>query len=341
MQHMAIDEPRAFRLLAPEDLAQAIRWAGADPHNHVFLAGGGDLMEQLKTQWRNPFTIIDLKRLPGLRGLQPTAEGGLRIGALTRLAELAREPRLDGELAALRDAAGRVATPQIRNLATLGGNLLQDSRCSYYRSGRQCLRAGGDLCDAYYGFHQEHAILGASRCYTVTPSDLTPALVALDARVLVQGPEGARDLPLEQLFSATDQDLRRMHRLAPGEVLTAVEIRPRPGRRSAFVKYAARKSWDFALASAAVALELKQHRVVDARIVLGGVAAVPWLCPAARELLRGREPDAQTIDHAADLALVGADPLPGNRYKVPLARKAVAEALRRSLALSAAPPSLL
>lgn len=328
MRHVAIDEPRAFRLLAPRDLEQAIDRAAA-PGDPVFLAGGGDLMEQLKTRWRTPSLVIDLNALEPLRGMGPRPNGELRFGALTRLAELARADGLGSEFDALRQAAGRVASPQIRARATLGGNLLQDSRCPYYRGGRQCLRAGGDICDAYYGFHQEHALFGAAGCYTISPSDLAPALVALDARVRVQGPDGARELPLQGLFNPADQDLRRMHRLGPGEVLIEIRLTPRPGRRSAFVKYAPRRSWDFARVSAAAALELENERVARTRIVLGAVAATPWPCADAQAYLLGKALNAETIARAADLTLLRAAPLPGNRYKLPLVRQAVTEVLER------------
>jgi xanthine dehydrogenase YagS FAD-binding subunit len=324
MLHIAIDDPRPFTRLAPNDLTEAAT-LGAQP-DAVFIAGGGDLLDQLKTRRLTPATLVDLKGLPGLRGVEE-ADGALSIGALTTLSAIARDPRLRAATPALCVAASRVATPQIRNTATLGGNLLQDSRCAYYREGWHCRRAGGRTCYAHEGLNGEHAIFGGGPCWTVTPSDLAPVLVALGAELAVQGKDGERRFPVADLFVDPMADVRRMHALAAGEILTRVRIPTAPPRRAHFIKIAVRGAWDFALASAAVAASMDEGRLIGCRIVLGGVAPTPWRCREAESVLEGTEPTPDRIEAAADAALADAEPEPDNAYRVALVRQAVAEAL--------------
>jgi xanthine dehydrogenase YagS FAD-binding subunit len=324
MRHIAIDTPKPFTRVAPKDLAgAAVLGARGEA---VFIAGGGDLLDQLKSRMRTPEMVVDLKGLPGLRRVDES-DGMLSIGALTTLAAIARDPRLRSLTPALCIAAARVATPQIRNTATLGGNLLQDSRCPYYREGWHCRRAGGRRCFANRGLNEGHAIFGGGPCWTVTPSDLAPVVAALDAHVAIQGPRGERRLPAADLFVGPLKDEQRMHALEAGEILTRVEVPVASGRRSHFVKVAVRGAWDFALASAAVAVSLSDGRLVDCRIVLGGVAPIPWRCFQAERALEGAEPTTDRIDAAADAALIDAEPEPDNAYRVALVRQAVVEAL--------------
>ena len=186
------------------------------------MAGGSDLLDQLKQHRRTPRYVINLKSIPNLRSLNVTNDQ-ISIGALTTLGELERHAELRGLCAALVVAASRVATPQIRNVGTIGGNLLQDSRCPYYRGPWYCYRAGGIQCDARHGENQEHAILGGNRCYTVSPSDTAPALIALDARVTVRGAD-SREMPLEDLFMPPGENITVMHRLTPGTVLSHITV---------------------------------------------------------------------------------------------------------------------
>jgi xanthine dehydrogenase YagS FAD-binding subunit len=324
MRHIAIDSPKPFTRMAPTDLAEATVLGAR--RETVFIAGGGDLLDQLKTRLRTPATVVDLKGLPALRGVEET-DGALTVGALTTLAAMARDQRLRALVPALCVAASRVATPQIRNTATLGGNLLQDSRCPYYREGWHCRRAGGHSCFAHEGLDHGNAVFGGGPCWTVTPSDLAPVLVALDAEVRIQGPRRQRRLPAAELFVAPGTDVRRMHALERGEVLTHIQLRAVPGRRSHFVKIALRGSWDFALASAAVAADLSNGHLQDCRIVLGALAATPWRCFRAESELEGVEPTADRLQAAADAALAGAELQPDNGYRVALAHQAVVEAL--------------
>jgi xanthine dehydrogenase YagS FAD-binding subunit len=324
MRHIAIDDPKPFERVAPTDLAEASA-AGARPGT-VLFAGGGDLLDQLKTRRLTPATLVDLKGLPGLRGVEET-DGAVAVGALTTLAAVARDPRLRSSAPALCIAASRVATPQIRNAATLGGNLLQDSRCAYYREGWPCRRAGGRTCYAHEGLNGEHAVFGGGPCWTVTPSDLAPVLVALDAELSVHGPGGERRMPAADLFVDPVADVQRMHALEPGEILTRVRIPAEPGRRSHFVKVAVRGAWDFALASAAVAAEVTDGRLTACRVVLGGVAPTPWRCLRAEAVLEGAEPTSDRIQAAAAAAVSDAEPEPKNAYRVALVRQAVVDAL--------------
>jgi xanthine dehydrogenase YagS FAD-binding subunit len=328
---IGIDEPASFRLLEPASLEEAARMLEEHGTGAALLAGGCDLLEKIKTQWIRPEVVVNLKTV---RGLDKVSAG--EIGALATLARVAREPGSgepeSGEPAlpaALRQAAAKVATPQIRNVGTLGGNLLQDSRCPYYRGPWHCYRAGGITCDAVRGFTYEHALWGGERCYTVSPSDTAPALVALGAEAEVFGKDGKlRVMPIEKLFALPSYDITSMHTLAHGEILTRIRLpAARPGARSAFRKAAMRESWDFALASAAVYVEMEGEVCREARVVLGAVAPVPWRAREAENALRrGKLKDR--LEDAARAAVAGAEPLPHNGYKIGLVKGLVREALQ-------------
>jgi xanthine dehydrogenase YagS FAD-binding subunit len=268
-----------------------------------------------------------------MRGVQSSkgvGDGTLftyRIGALTTLGELERHTELRQVVSGLVKATARVATPQIRNVGTLGGNLLQDSRCSYYRGPWYCYRAGGIQCDAHHGINKEHAIFGGNRCYTVTLSDIAPILVALDAVAQVRNSERDVEVPLANLFTPPDENITTMHRLKADEILTEIVVRVRARQRSTFIKYAMRNGWDFALASVAVALRVEHDLCREVRIVLGGVAPVPWRSLSAEQALEGNSLSVRQIDAAAHAATEGARPLQHNEYKVALVRKLVRSAL--------------
>jgi xanthine dehydrogenase YagS FAD-binding subunit len=322
---IAADEPLAFELLSPRSLDEAVELAARHGQDCALMAGGSDLLDQMKQHRRTPRYVINLKAIPDLRSLQITDER-ITIGALTTLGELERHPELRRLCPALGLAASRVATPQIRNVGTLGGNLLQDSRCPYFRGPWNCYRAGGIQCDARHGVNQEHAIFGGNRCYTVSPSDTAPALVALGASVTVRGTE-TREMPLEELFMPPSDNITVMHRLTSGTVLSQISVPVRAGVRSTFIKYAMRNSWDFALASVAAALRIDGGVTRDVRIVLGGVAPIPWRSVDAERELDGRALDRVTIESAAQAAVAAARPLAHNEYKIALVTKLVRAAL--------------
>jgi xanthine dehydrogenase YagS FAD-binding subunit len=322
---IAADEPLAFELLSPRSLDEAVDLAARHGQDCALMAGGSDLLDQLKLHKRTPRYVINLKSIPDLRSLNVSSDR-IAIGALTTLGELERHADLRRLCPALGMAASRVATPQIRNVGTLGGNLLQDSRCPYYRGPWYCYRAGGIQCDARHGMNQEHAIFGGNRCYTVSPSDTAPALIALGASVTVRGAD-TREMPLEGLFMPPGENITVMHRLMPGTVLSQISVPVRPGMRSTFVKYAMRNSWDFALASVGAALRIDGGMARDVRVVLGGVAPIPWRNVDSERELEGKALDRMTIESAAQAAVAGAHPLAQNEYKVPLVKKLVRAAL--------------
>ena len=324
---VGIDEARPFELLSPRSVDEAMELAARHGRDAALLAGGCDLIDQLKHQWNAPHYVINLKTIPGLRYAK-VSSNEVQLGALATLGEIERNAELARVLPGLVKAASRVATPQIRNAGTLGGNLLQDSRCPYYRGPWYCYRAGGIQCDAHHGINQEHAIFGGSRCYTVTPSDTAPMLVALDAQVSIASPSGERVRPLAEVFVPPAENILVMHRLAPGEILTGLRVPLETNQRSTFLKYAMRNSWDFALASVAVAFTADAGKVRDVRVVLGGVAPIPWRSEAAERELEGKPLTDANIESTAQAATQGAQPLQHNRYKIALVRKLVRTALK-------------
>ncbi|HEX6798169.1 MAG TPA: FAD binding domain-containing protein [Ktedonobacterales bacterium] len=318
-EHTAAETPReAVALLA----------ASAD-HSARLIAGGTDLLTLMKAGIETPRQLIDLKPARGdLRYLRFDPDGTLRLGALTTLAEVERHPEIAVRLPILTQAVRDAATPQLRAAATIAGNLLQRNRCWYYRGDFRCWLKGGDECFARDGQNQYQAIFEASPCVAVHPSDLAPALLALDAGVLMQGPAGARVIPLEQLFAAPTEAEREDHRLGADEVITELHVPPQPeGASGAYLKAMERQAWSFALASVAAQLSLRDGVVVRARLVLGGVANVPWRVRTAEDALMGQPLTAELAATAAERALTGATPLAHNGYKVPLAR----ELLRRAI----------
>jgi xanthine dehydrogenase YagS FAD-binding subunit len=271
-------------------------------------------------------SVSPSEKVPGLKDVTPSCDN-IFIGALTTLGKIQRNAELRRLTPGLVKAAARVATPQIRNIGTLGGNLLQDSRCPYYRGPWYCYRAGGIVCDAHHGINTEHVIFGGDRCYTVAPSDTAPMLVALEAIATIQGRSGTAQTPLHELFVTPSEDILVMHRLKPDQVLVQVMIPVRSGQRSTFLKFTMRNAWDFALASLGVALTVDGGRCRDCRIVLGGVAPTPWRSYAAETAVEGKPLNNLTIEDAARAAVEGAKPLRHNEYKIGLVKKLVRTAL--------------
>jgi xanthine dehydrogenase YagS FAD-binding subunit len=316
----------SFAYARPTSVTEAVKQLVAEKGRP--LAGGTDLLGCLRDRVLTAPALVSLKRVPTLGGIEPTADGGLRIGALTTIAELAADERVRSRYAALAEAAASVASPQLRNQGTIGGNLCQQPRCWYYRGEFHCLRKGGDVCYAAAGENAGHCIFGGEPCYIVHASDTAPALGALGAQVRIVGPKGTRDVPLEGFHVLPKVDVRRETVLEPGEVLTEVRLpAPNAGLRSTYRKVRARASWDFALVGAAIALRLEGGTVREARVFLSGVAPVPWRSPSTEAALNGQRLDAATIDRAAAAATEGAEPLEQNAYKIPLLRGLLQERL--------------
>ena len=306
-----------------DDAAKALATEGAQA-----LAGGTDLLGCLRDQVLEAQTLVSLRQLRELRGLAETAEGGLRIGVLTTIAEVAEHDAVRRRYAALAEAAASVGSPQLRNQGTIGGNLCQKPRCWYYRGAFQCLRKSGDVCFAVAGESRYHCIFGGGPCYMVHPSDTAAALLALGAHLRIAGRQGSRTGTVEGFHVPPSEDVRRETRLEAGEIVAEI-ILPPPGAglRSTYRKVRTRAAWDFALVGVAVALRLDGRTVREARIALSGVAPVPWRAKAAEKALAGRTLDTGTIARAAAAAVEGAEPLGDNAYKVQLLRGLVAERL--------------
>jgi xanthine dehydrogenase YagS FAD-binding subunit len=315
-----------FAYVRPGTLTEAVKWlSGPGARAH---AGGTDLLGCLRDEVFGAETVVSLTKLDELRGVAATSDGGLRIGALATVAEIAAHAVIKEKYAGLSQAASLVASPQLRNQGTIGGNLCQRPRCWYFRGDYACTRKGGELCYAIEGENQYHAIFGGGACWIVHPSDTAPALVALDAKFRIVGPKGSRTVPAEKFFVLPDEHAQKETVLEAGEVLTEILLPPPPaGQASAYRKVRARGSWDFAMAGIATAVVLKAGKVADARIVLSGVAPAPWRLQAVEKLVIGQKLDAKLVAKAADLAVVGAKPLAQNAYKVPLVRGIVEEAL--------------
>lgn len=324
---------KPFGLVRPTTLVRARELVLAKPEARVLRAGGIDLLDRMKEGLDAPELLVELSRVAG-HGSPLEGADTMVFAASTTLAELAAgtEPGAD----ALREAAREAATPSIRNVATLGGNLLQRPRCWYFRNRELvCLKKGGDTCLAISGDNRYHAILGAGPSYIVHPSSLASALLALDARAIVwsasdQQPDGSsRSIPLAELFVGPKQDPMREHVLAPGEILLVIGVPTTPARRSAYQAVREKQSHDWPLAEAAVALRLEGGVMKDVRVALGHVAPIPWLAKEAMQLLEGQAPSAALFAEAAAAALAPAKPLAGNAYKVPLCKGLLREVLHR------------
>jgi xanthine dehydrogenase YagS FAD-binding subunit len=323
-----------FQLFQPANLAGAtdlLRRYGADAW---LLSGGMDTFDWLKDRAKAPRVIVDVGAIEGLRSVEPTADG-VRIGALTSLTDMAEHPEIARRFALLAKAANKVATPQIRNQGSIAGNVAQDTRCWYYRSGWPCYRAGGNVCfaNAPAALNREHAIFEAARCVAVTPSDTAPALVALDARIEIHHRSGSRMVSAENFFIGPATDITRMTVLEPHEMITHIHL-PTAWAEKAhyFEKVSDRKSWDFALANVASALDIEGGVIRQARIVVGGVAARPLRMRRVESYLTGRRVDEATLEEAGRLAVEGARPLQFNAFKVALTRNLVKRAIRDAAA---------
>jgi xanthine dehydrogenase YagS FAD-binding subunit len=301
---------RAFDYVRGDGVQDVIELlAAADDGAVRPLAGGTDLLTLMKADLVTPQELVDIKRLGDLPGgIEETAQG-VALGALTTLAEIEQNPLLGERYRVLAEAAAVAATPQLRNMATLGGNLLQRPRCWYFRNTLfHCWLKGGDECQAYDGENQQHALYGGGPCYAVHPSDLPQALLALDAQVRLRGPQGERTLPIADFYALPTPERRSETTIAPNELILAVELPGLPsGTRSIYLKAMDRKVWAFALVSVAARLQVEEGVITDTRLVLGGVAPIPWRATAAEGELLGQPPTAATFTRAAEAALAGAE----------------------------------
>lgn len=331
---------KAFEWVSPLSVEEAVGLLKSAPAAQDMdeaarpLAGGQDLLTTMKDYLTRPARVVNLKGIRGLDRIESDGRKGLRIGALVTLAQLEEHAVVRRDFPGLAEAAHSVATQQIRNLGTVGGNLCQRPRCWYYRLEEAvCLKKGGSECFAAKGENKYNAIFGGGPSYIVHPSDLAPVLVALGASVSVTGADGHRRIPLDKFFTLPSEgSIRRENVLKNDEIITEIQVPASPfAVRSTYLKFKERESLDFALASVAAAVELgADKRVRAARIVLGGVAPVPWRVPKAEEFLKGKVLDADALAEAARLALEGAEPLAQNAYKIPLTQTLVRRALAKA-----------
>jgi len=320
---------RPFTFVEPTSLDEVIRLLAAGQSQTRLIAGGSDLLGELKDEVVSYERLVSLAGVEELRHIQEES-GGLRLGALVTLAQLEYEPRLQGPYRILAEAARSVATPEIRTQGTLGGNLCQRPRCLYYRQAlTPCLKKGGADCPARDSLYQAYlSIMGGHGCYSVHASDLAPPLLALDAQVSLVGPSGARALPLEEFFTGPEQDVRRENVLAADEVLTAVLLpAARPEWQGTYLKARERTAGDFPVVSVAVGYALDAGLIRQVRLVLGGVAPVPWRSPAAEAVLSDQQPSPALAARAATAAFGEAKPLAHNAFKVEIGHALVERAI--------------
>ncbi len=297
----------------------------------MVIAGGTDLLGELKEYIETPAKVVNLKTIPGLDEINADA-AGLTIGALATVGDIAAHPTIQEHYTVLAEAAASVASPQIRNVGTLGGNLCQRPRCWYYRNPEIiCLKKGGDMCYAVEGLSKYHAIFGGGPVYIVHPSDTAPALIALGASVKIIGPEGEKTMPLEEFFILPDINPQRENVLEPNEVVAEIHVpKPPANTKSFYIKARERGSFDFALSSVAAALEMNGSTCRAASIVLGGVAPIPWRSKEAEAALNGVRITEAVAKRAGSEAVKHAEPLNDNGYKVALTQNLVSRAVMKA-----------
>ena len=320
----------AFELFQPASIDAALEVLGRHGSSAWVLAGGLDSFDWLKDRIKRPSVVVDLSAIAELKGIR-TRGDGLEIGAMTTLTEVVRHPAIKERYSILLKASEAAASPQIRNQGTIGGNVTQDTRCWYYRAGWSCYRAGGNICyaDTPTAINREHAILGADRCVAVNPSDTSPALIALDAEMVIRSRDGERIVAAEDYFVGPGTDITRMTVLRIGELLTAIRLPGTwAGARFYFEKVADRNVWDFPLVNVASAAVMSGDTVTRMRIAVNGVAPTPLRLPTVENAVRGKRRDEATATAAGELAIAGAVPLHHNAYKVPLLRNLVKRAVR-------------
>ena len=319
----------SFQYTEPESLDEAVALL-AEP-GAAAMGGGTDLLPQVRDGVVAAERLVGLAAIPGMAAIAETG-GGLTIGAAATIADVAAHPVVRWRYAALAEAAGGLATPQIRNEGTIGGNLAQRPRCWYYRSPLiPCLKKGGDRCYALAGDTRLLCVTGGDRCYIVHPSDTAVALSSLDARLETAGPNGGRQLAMAEFFAGPGRDIRRENVLEPGELVSRIILPADAPERSVYLKVRERESGDFALVSVAAALSLDGNGagavIRQARVALGGVSPVPYRAAEVENYLAGRPAADVDLARAAALALPNATPLPQNAYKLPMSRNTVKRAL--------------
>jgi xanthine dehydrogenase YagS FAD-binding subunit len=319
---------REFKIAQPKTVDELAALLAETEDKLALMAGGTDLIDELKSGVAAPDTVVDIQGIEALAGIARDKDG-LRLGPLTRVVDLAENPVVAEDYPILKEAALSLATPQLRNVGTVGGNLCQRPRCWYYRDPEVvCRKKGGAHCFAFRGRNKYHAIMGGSGCFIVYPSDLAPALIGLAAKVTVGSASGDKVMPLEEFYKPPSVDVSRENVLGRDEFLKSILVPgPKPGQKGAYVKLKERGTWDFAIASAAAVGVVKSGTLAEISIVAGGVAPVPWRMKKAEDILRGKPITESLARQAAEEALKDATPLAENAYKKDLAAVAVRRAV--------------
>jgi xanthine dehydrogenase YagS FAD-binding subunit len=320
----------AFTLFQPASINETLALLDRHGSDAWVMAGGLDTFDWLKDRIKRPSVVVDLSHVSELRGIKEV-NGGLEIGATTTVTEVVHHPVVRDRFGLLAEAAELVASPQIRNQGTIGGNVSQDTRCWYYRAGWSCYRAGGNICyaDTPTAVNREHAIIGADRCVAVSPSDTAPALIALDAKMVIRSVQGDRVVDAEDYFIGPDIDITRMNVLRPNELLVALRVPATwAGAQFYFEKVRDRNVWDFPLVNVASAIKFSGGSIVQMRLAVGAVAARPLRLAAVERAVAGKPRNEDTADMAGRMAVEDAQPLRHNGYKVPLMRNLVKRAIR-------------
>jgi xanthine dehydrogenase YagS FAD-binding subunit len=317
-----------FRVAEPQSVDQAFALLEKGGERTFLMSGGTDLLGQIKEGITEPDLVVDLRTIPGLSFIKKEADG-VRVGVLTPVVDLASDPLIKQAYPVLHQAALSLATPQIRNAGTVGGNLCQRPRCWYFRNAQIiCRKKGGSQCYAFRGKNKYHAIFGGGVCFIVYPSDLAPALIALDVQAVIGSPRGEKTMPLADFYALPSKNVRRENVLGPDEILREVNIPPaKKGDKSVYVKLTERGTWDFALVSAAVRGTAAGSGFSELRIVMGGVAPIPWRMPEVEDALKNKKISPALVKEASRAALAGARPLAENGFKKQLVTAVLTRAL--------------
>jgi xanthine dehydrogenase YagS FAD-binding subunit len=315
---------KAFKIAQPQTIEQVTSLFTEKREGYFLMAGGTDILDEIKNGTIEPEVVVDLKSIPNLSYIRKEKDG-VHIGAMTTVAELAENPIIKSDYPGLVQAALSLATPQLRNVGTVGGNLCQRPRCWYYRDPEVlCRKKGGTRCFAFKGRNKYHAIIGGGVCHIVYPSDLAPALISLEADISISSPKKDKTIPLQDFYVLPQVNARKENILEPGEVVREVKIPLlKSGDKSAYLKLKERGTWDFALVSAAIKANVSGGVFNELKIVLGGVAPIPWRLEKAENLIKGKKVGEQMLREAAREALKEARPLEENGYKVELAEVAI------------------
>jgi xanthine dehydrogenase YagS FAD-binding subunit len=319
---------REFKIAQPRTADELAALLAETQEPVALMAGGTDLIDELKSGVATAGLVVDLQTVAGLAGIVPEKDG-LRIGAMTKVVELAEDATVAKDYPSLKQAAMSLATPQLRNVGTVGGNLCQRPRCWYYRDSQVvCRKKGGINCFAFQGRNKYHAIFGGSGCFIVYPSDLAPALISLGTRVTIGSAKGDKVVPLEHFYAPPEIDVMRENVLEKGQFLKSAWVpAPKAGQKAAYVKLKERGTWDFALVSAAVTGVVKEGAFAEISVVMGGIAPIPWRLKKAENVLRGMQATEALVRQAADEALKDASPLRENGFKADLIYAALKEAV--------------